>query len=376
MRPPVTGREWCMHVRQSASSPELRLCSLDALRGFDMFWILGGGEVLRRLLMLFFGQLPPGISVQFDHAEWIGFTAWDIIMPLFLFIVGTSMPFSLAKRISGGSTKRSIYLHTLERVVILWILGMAAQGNLLGLDPSKFFFYSNTLQAIAAGYAVAVILLLHTGPAIQLAATAALLIAYWLLLAFVPVPGHGAGDLTPGGNLAMYIDTIILGRLRDGTTYTWTLSSLGFAATVMLGVFSGRLLAVKKPPYEKILYLVTAGFGCIFLGALWSAIHPIIKHIWTGSFVLYSAGWCFLLLALFYWIIDVVKVRTWAFPFRVMGVNSIVAYLLTGVTEAVLTNSRGMAAGPAIGLLYALCVVTGLWLVLYLMYYKNFFIKI
>lgn len=365
-----------MKLRKSPSFRESRLYSLDALRGFDMFLILGGGEVLRRLFLLFASPLPPGIAAQFDHAGWIGFTAWDIIMPLFLFLVGTSMPFSLSMRIAGGATKRSLYFHTIVRVIILWVLGMAAQGNLLGLDPSKFFFYSNTLQAIAVGYLAAVILILHAGLAGQLAATAAMLIAYWLLLAFVPVPGHSAGILTPDGNLAMYIDTIILGRFRDGTTYTWILSSLGFAATVMLGVISGRMLAAEKPPYEKILYLVAAGCGCIFLGILWSPIHPIIKHIWTGSFVLYSAGWCFLLLALFFWAIDVVKVRKWAFPFRVIGMNSIAAYLLTGITEATLAKNGGMAGGPAMGLLYALCVVAGLWLVLYLMYKKNFFIKI
>lgn len=353
-----------------------RFLSVDALRGFDMFWILGAGEVLRRLFMLFADPLPKCVAAQFDHAEWIGFTAWDIIMPLFLFIVGTSMPLSLSKRLSRGDSKRSIYLHTLRRVCILWILGMAAQGNLLGLDPSKFFFYSNTLQAIAAGYLVSMVLMLHTGLFVQIASIAAMLVSYWLLLVLVPAPGHGAGVLTPSGNLAMYVDTIILGRFRDGTTYTWILSSLGFASTVMLGVMSGRILSLAKGSHRKLLLLSAAGFGCIALGLLWSVWFPIIKHIWTSSFVLFSAGICFLLLAFFYWLIDVRGFTKWAFPLRVAGMNSIVAYLLTGVTEATIANNGAMGAGPALGFLAALGVLSGLWLVLYLMYRFKVFVRI
>jgi len=353
-----------------------RFASVDALRGFDMFWILGAGEVLRRGFMIFANPLPQGVAAQFDHAEWIGFTAWDIIMPLFLFIVGTSMPIALSKRLARGDSRRSIYLHTLRRVCILWVLGMAAQGNLLGLEPSKFFFYSNTLQAIAAGYLVSVVLILHTGLFVQLASIIAMLVSYWLLLVLVPVPGHGAGVLTPSGNLAMYIDTLILGRFRDGTTYTWILSSLGFASTVMLGVMSGRILNLAKGACRKILLLAAAGFGCIALGLLWSIWHPIIKHIWTSSFVLFSGGICFLLLAFFYWIIDVRGYSKWAFPMRVAGMNSIVAYLLTGVTEAILANNGAMGMGPAAGFLAALGVLSGLWVILYLMYRFRVFVRI
>lgn len=353
-----------------------RFLSVDALRGFDMFWILGAGEVLRRALMIFANPLPACVAAQFDHAEWIGFTAWDIIMPLFLFIVGASMPIALSKRLSRGDSKRSIYLHTLRRVAILWILGMAAQGNLLGLDPSKFFFYSNTLQAIAAGYLVSIVLILHTGLFVQIGSIIAMLLSYWLLLVMVPVPGHGASVLTPSGNLAMYIDTLILGRFRDGTTYTWILSSLGFASTVMLGVMSGRILSLAKGAYRKILLLSAAGCGCIALGLLWSIWFPIIKHIWTSSFVLFSAGICFLLLAFFYWLIDVRGFTKWAFPLRVAGMNSIVAYLLTGVTEATIANNGAMGMGPAAGFLAALGVLSGLWLVLYIMYRFKVFVRI
>ncbi len=353
-----------------------RFLSVDALRGFDMFWILGAGEALRRLLMLFMNPLPGCVASQFDHAKWIGFTAWDTIMPLFLFIVGASMPIALSKRLARGDSKRSIYLHTLRRVCILWILGMAAQGNLLGLDPSKFFFYSNTLQAIAAGYLVSTVLILHTGLFAQLGSIALMLLSYWLLLVLVPVPGHGAGVLTPSGNLAMYIDTMILGRFRDGTNYTWILSSLGFASTVMLGVMSGRILLLKKGPNRKILLLSAAGVGCIALGLLWSIWFPLIKYIWTGSFVLFSAGICFLLLAFFYRLIDVRGFTKWAFPLRVAGMNSIVAYLLTGVTEATLANNGAMSMGPAAGFLAALGVLSGLWLILYVMYRFKVFVKI
>ncbi len=340
-----------------------------------MFWILGAGEVVRRLIMIFARPLPASVAAQFDHAEWIGFTAWDLIMPLFLFLVGTSMPLSLSKRLSKGVPRGSIYLQTLRRVCVLWILGMAAQGNLLSFDPSSFHYYSNTLQAIAAGYLVSMILILNTGLVFQLASIAVLLVAYWLLLVLVPVPGYGAGSLTPAGNLAMYVDTIILGRFRDGTTYTWILSTLGFASTVMLGVMSGRILSLAKGAYRKILFLSAAGCACVALGLAWSLCLPIIKHIWTSSFALFSAGLCFLLLAFFYWLIDVRGFSKWAFPLRVAGMNSIAAYLLTGVTEATLAGNGMMGRGPVAGFLAALGVLLGLWLILYAMYRLKLFVR-
>ena len=183
-----------MDLPEDRPAPESqeRLVSLDALRGFDMFWIIGGGWIL--------GGLARGLdSMWFDevvmphtkHVPWEGFVAWDLIMPLFLFMVGTAMPFSFAKRLSRGQSRARLYLHIVFRVIILWILGMIAQGRLLEYDLSKLRLYSNTLQAIAAGYLIASILLLNLKVRGQAIATVALLLLYWALLALVPVPVRG-----------------------------------------------------------------------------------------------------------------------------------------------------------------------------------------
>ena len=144
---------------------------------------------------------------------------------------------------------------------------------------------------------------------------------------FVPVPGYGPGIFTPTGNLAMYIDKTLLGHFQDGTNYTWILSSLGFGATVLMGVLAGHLLRSKLAGTRKALLLAGAGIACLLTGWLWGFAFPIIKHIWTSSMVLWSGGWFLLLLALFYWVIDVLGYRRWAFFFIVIGMNAIVAYI-------------------------------------------------
>jgi predicted acyltransferase len=358
-----------------------RVMSVDALRGFDMFWIAGGGELVRRTIQLFVNPIPRGLQQQFGHADWVGFTAWDLIMPLFLFIVGTSMPLSFSKRIERGDSRGSLYAHTVRRVLILFVLGMIAQGNLLSFNPSKFHFYSNTLQAIAAGYLVATVVILNVTIIWQGVITAALLVLFWVLMMVAPVPGHGAGQLTPDGNFAMYVDEVILGRFRDGTPYTWILSSITFAATVMLGVMSGHLLQSKLAPKAKALWLTGAGLAGLAGGHVWGLWFPIIKHIWTSSFVLYAAGWSYLLLAFFYWVIDVLEFHKWAFGFAVIGMNAILTYMVTGFVSArhierLLLGDAANALGRVPAFLSAAVVFGLIWLGLYGLYRKRIFIKI
>ena len=359
--------------------PEGRIMAVDALRGFDMFWIVGGGEAVKAFLHLFWNPLPEPLAFQFGHVEWEGFAAWDLIMPLFLFIVGVAMPFSVLRRREKGESLKSIYLHTARRFLILFVLGMIAQGNLLSFSLSKLHFYSNTLQAIACGYLVATIVLLHTRVIAQAAVAVALLVLYWFLLTFVPVPGHGAGVLTPAGNLAMYVDEAILGRFRDGTPYTWILSSITFASTVLLGVMGGSLLRSQLAPRSKALLLLAAGIGGLVLGKLTGLGFPIIKHIWTSSFVLYAAGWSYLLLAAFYAVMDLWGYRKWAFGFVVIGMNAIVAYMLGELFVDVmrsLLHALSGKPGVALEFIEAASVFGLLWLGLYAMYRKRIFVRI
>jgi len=370
-----------MATEERRALPQGRVMSVDALRGFDMFWIAGGGELVKRLVELFSNPMPEALHHQFEHVPWEGFVAWDLIMPLFLFIVGTSMPLAYARRLEKGDSHKAIYLHMLRRVLILWVLGMIAQGNLLSFDISKLHFYSNTLQAIAAGYLVATVVILNFAIVWQAVITVALLVLFWVLMMVVPVPGHGAGVLTSEGNLAMYVDEVLLGRFRDGTSYTWILSSITFAATVLLGVMSGHLLRSKLTPKTKAALLFAAGIAGLALGQLTGIWFPIIKHIWTSSFVLYAAGWSFLLLAFFYWIMDVWGYTKWAFVFVVIGMNAIVAYMLPEFigahTIADLVFGKGAAdLGSAAHCLIAVVGFGLLWLVLYAMYRKRIFVRI
>lgn len=370
-----------MKLQEGTQDIGKRLESLDALRGFDMFWIVGGSWIFGNLHVIFKSPVTEFIQRQLRHVPWEGFRFWDLIMPLFLFIVGVAMPFSFAKRMARGDSRRKLYTHIILRFFILFILGMVAQGHLLSYDLSKLDIYCNTLQAIAFGYLIGSVIMLNFSIKWQLGVTTGLLFLYWALMAWIPVPGHGAGQLTPEGNLAIYLDKLIQGPHQDGTTYTWFLSSLTFACTVMIGVFGGLLLRSKKTQKQKVVWLLGAGALCIGLGLLWSLWFPIIKHLWTSSFVLYSGGICLLLLGLFYLVIDVWGFRKWSFPFKVIGMNAIFVYMVTRLFDFrhlgdIFVGGLAERLGSWHGLVQGLAGFLVIWLILYWMYKKQAFIKI
>jgi predicted acyltransferase len=365
---------------QAAAIPD-RLVSIDALRGFDMFWIAGGGVVVMEFFKLFSNPLPEWLDRHFEHVPWEGFVAWDLIMPLFLFIVGVAMPFSIGKRLARGDSKARIYRKVASRTVLLFILGMIAQGHLLAFNLNTLHIYSNTLQAIAAGYLIGSIALLELPVRGQAVLTGALLVIFWAFMKFVPVPGVGAGVLTPDGNLAMWIDKAVLGRFQDQTTYTWILSSIGFGATTLIGILAGQLLRSRLPGPRKALLLTVSGVASLAAGWLWGFEFPIIKHIWTSSMVLIAAGWSLLLLALFYWVIDVQGYRRWAFFLRVIGMNAIVAYMAGDFINFAYT-SKALFGGLAghLGIFGPLLIACGslgaLWLGLYYLYRNRTFLRV
>lgn len=364
----------------SAAPVSQRIVAVDALRGFDMFWIIGGRQLVVAFLAIFINPFPDWLDYHFEHVRWIGFSAWDMIMPLFVFIAGVSMPFSIANRAKTAGYAAA-YKKIIRRVVILWILGMMVQGNLLDFDAARLRLYSNTLQSIAAGYLVAAILLLHTGIATQLIAVPVLLWVYCLAVVFIPIPEYGAFALDPHHNLPLFIDECILGNFRDGTTYTWIFSSLGFAATTLLGVHAGHLLKSRLRPSMKLFALVGVGIGCLALGWMWHSWFPIIKHIWTSSMVLWSGGWCFLLLAVFYGVIDIAGLRKWSFPFVVIGMNAIAVYVGTHLVSfsrisGELIGGATERIGHAGSFIQAAVAFAMVWLILLYMYRKKTFIKI
>lgn len=365
--------------RPLPSAPRARLMSLDALRGFDMFWIIGGGAIFTGLIKAVDGPLE-AVRPQFEHVRWEGLHFWDLIWPLFMFIVGVSIPLSIEKRQAAGATKRSLYLHAVRRAVILFVLGMVLQGRLLAWDLDKLHPCYSVLHGIAAGYLIAFAIALELRPRMQGAVLGVLLLAYWAVLELVPVPGVGAGVLTPDGNIATWVDRLVLGRFHYGEN-TWFLSYAGFASSVLLGVLAGRLLMSPAAPETKVLALAGAGAGCVALGLLWSLVFPIIKLLWTSSFVLVGGGYGFLLLALFYWIIDVKGYRRWAFVFAVIGMNSIAAYTATMLFSFkqignIFVGSLLPRIRPWDGLVEASAAFVVVWLLLYWMHRTRTFLKL
>ncbi len=364
---------------ESAAAQPARLLSLDALRGFDMFWIIGGGAMFTGLARAMGGPLEV-LRPQFEHVRWEGLHFQDLIWPLFMFIVGVSIPLSIAKRQAAGATKRSLYLHAVRRAVILFVLGMVLQGGLLEWDLAKLHPCYSVLHGITAGYLIAFAIAIELRPKMQCAVLAAFLLGYWAVLELAPVPGIGAGDLTPDRNVAVWLDRLVLGRFHHGEN-TWFLSYPGCASSVLLGVLAGRLLMSPHSEKSKVAALAGAGAACVALGLLWSPFCPIIKLLWTSSFVLVGGGFGFLMLALFYLIIDVQGYRRWAFFFTVIGMNSIAVYVATSLFRFrqignIFVGSLLPRIRPWDSFVEASAAMAVVWLLLFWMYRTRSFVKL
>jgi predicted acyltransferase len=351
-----------------------RLLSLDVLRGFTAFWMMGGRELLLAAVVCFCPALFDAVETQVTHRIWAGYVAWDLVMPLFLFLVGTSLPFALNDRREQLGLWPT-YRRIARRVVVLWILGMIAQGSLLKFDLHGLEWYSNALQAIAVGYLVASIALLHLPLAGQLILFAVLVLVYWVLLAFVPFAEHSAGTLEKAVNFARHIDELLLGSHRRDHSFTWVITSLGFAATVLLGVMGGHLLRSSLSTRQRLLWLVVIGFACLAGGWLWSFWLPLNRHLWTSSMILWAGGWSFLLLALFHAVVDVAGISFWTFPFVVIGSNALLAYVFDCVfgrtiSDELLLNLAQQWQTPYDELVLSAGAVGLLWMIL-LHFYRN-----
>src|SRR4030043_2022813 len=169
-----------------------------------MFWIMGGEVIFKSLDQIFHSPATQFISTQLEHVEWLGFRFYDIIMPLFVLLAGISMPFAISRRLGKNNSKSALWPHIIKRFILLWIIGMAVQGNLLTYDPAQFKFYSNTLQSIAMGYLIASVFILYINVRRQVLATIGLMLTYWIAMAVIPVPGVGAGLYTPHEQLALF----------------------------------------------------------------------------------------------------------------------------------------------------------------------------
>ena len=370
-----------------------RLESLDALRGFDLFFLVALGPLAHSLARAADVGWLNDCMWAFNHVQWEGFSPWDLIMPLFLFMSGASMPFALS-RFKGVSDKKTLFRRLGKRILLLWIFGMMCQGNLLGFDLDRIYLYSNTLQSIAAGYLITAVLFLYTSRRTQIGVAVALLLVYWAAMQFITIGSYGGGNYTPEGNLAEWIDRTVLGRFRDGAKvvdgevvfapwyhYTWILSTLNFGVTVLTGLFAGYIAKDKTSDIHKLKWYFGAGAAMVAAGWLWGLQMPVIKTIWTSSMVLVSSGYCFLLMGLFYYLIDYKGYKkniTWL---KVYGMNSIVAYMLANVINfSCLGQSLFYGMEQYLGNYYSFLIslsnVLVIYVILWLLYKRNIFLKV
>lgn len=311
--------------------PAERLTSIDALRGFDMFWIVGGDAAARALCKWWGTPGAARLGEQFEHVDWEGFRFYDLIFPLFLFLVGVVLPFSLRKYMTGDHPKSHALQRTARRVVLLFLLGLIYNGLLnFRFDTLRM---AGVLQRIAVCYGIAALIFLFTRVRTQAAVFLAILVGYWALLMFVPAPeSRTAGDLAKETNLAGYVDRHYLPGKIFKAYYGYgdnegLLSTIPAVATALLGVLAGHWLLSDRGRWAKAAGLAAMGLACLGVGTLWSRDFPVIKNLWTSTFVLVAGGWSLLLLSLFYTVIDVLKLRAWSFFFVVIGVNAITIYM-------------------------------------------------
>ena len=341
-----------MENRPSDSS-NVRVLSIDALRGFDMFWIIGGGAIFESLAEMWKHPATETIRVQLTHVKWEGFRFEDLIFPLFIFMVGAVLPFSISRRKERGDSIGRLHLHVVRRTALLLLLGLILNGLLEFNWPQMR--WPGVLQRIALSYFFAALIVLHTRWRTQAILVAAVLLLYWAVTMLVPVPGYGAGNLTMEGCLSSWIDQ----HLIPGVLYykygdnEGLISTLPAVCTALLGALAGQWLRSNRTGSRKAAGLAVAGVLCVAAGYAWNSIFPIIKILWTSSYVLFAGGWSLLLLALFYWVIDVKGYRRWAFFFVVIGMNAITIYVLQQVVDfgaiSFALSGRGGSSCHAVG---------------------------
>ena len=375
-----------METQKNQSINHSRLQSLDALRGFDMFWIIGWGEIWAGLAALTGWPIFKWWAVQMTHTDWHGFTFYDLIFPLFLFIAGISFPFSLAKSYQKGISSKRLHFRIFKRAFLLVFLGLVFNG-LLKFDFSTMR-YASVLGRIGLAWMFAALIFIHTKPAGRIIWCVALLIFYWLLLALVPAFDYpGAERFSMEGNFASCIDRMFLpGRMSDPLY-----DALGILGTIpaisnaLLGMFAGEWIMSQKKGLtgtKKTVYLLVAGVALIGIALLWNQFFPINKKLWTSSFVCLTVGIGSLLFGLFYWIIDVLEYRRWTLFFTVIGVNSITIYMAQSIINFKFTAK--FLFGGLVGLfpeawaefLNAFALIAVCWLFLYFLYKQKIFLKV
>lgn len=362
---------------------EGRLMSLDALRGFDMLWISSGDTLIHALKdFLGWGWLI-WFSSQLEHVEWNGFHFYDLIFPLFLFLSGVTMPFSFGRQLEKGISKGKIIKKVLIRSITLVVFGVIYNG-LWNWHFSQIRFAS-VLGQIGIAYFFAALIFLNTNWKQQIYWVVGILLCYWAIQVLIPVPGYGAGVLTLEGSINGYIDRMFM----PGKLYLvvhdpegW-LVKIPATATALLGGLTGYFIKSEfLNKKKKALTLFIAAIVFLGISLIYNLVLPINKNLWTSSFVLHTAGWSILLLSIFYFIIDVMNYRRWAFFFIVIGMNSITIYMLNSLFNFDLPVKHMFGGFIAFfdkglqAIILPLLVIIFEWLILYFFYKKKIFLKV
>ncbi|KAA0989969.1 acyltransferase family protein [Dyadobacter aurulentus] len=306
-----------------------RLASIDALRGFDMLMISGGGA----FIFLLGGKTGilfiDAVAAQFEHPEWNGFTFFDFIFPLFLFLAGTSLAFSVSRGLAKGMQQSEIIKKTFVRMLVLIVLGILDKNAPIDIFDPANIRYGSVLGRIGLATFVVAIIYMNVKWEQRLYLAVGTLLLYYLALIIIPVPGYGSGDLSFEGNLVGWFDRSFMpGKLKQGSYDELALlTQFPAICLTLFGSLAGDILLGSITVNQKLKRMLLLGFSGIALGLVWNTVFPINKHLWSSSFIMLTAGMAFVMLTLFYWIIDVKGYQRWSFFFRVIGLNSLVIYM-------------------------------------------------
>jgi predicted acyltransferase len=351
-----------------------RLTSIDALRGFDMFWIIGGGSIFASFAKIHPNGFTLMLRDQLEHVRWEGFHFEDLIYPLFLFMIGAVLPFSLARRQAQGQTKGEFYLHFLKRSLLLVVLG-SIPGGLMSF--THWPMMGGVLAHIGLCYFLAAPLVLHTSWRTRTGLVAGWLVFYWLASLLIPVPG--AGVFTEEGSLASFIDRLFIsGRLwNEGPA-----STPSGVVIILWGSLAGVWLGSGREGREKAAGLALLGLVCVISAYLWSFSFPMIKRVvWSSTYVTFACGWSLLLMSLFYWLIDVKGYGGWSGFFVVIGMNAITIYFLQSIVDfdhiaGLLIQGIADHSGLLKPLVLGLGVVGIKWWLLWFLYRHRIFFRL
>jgi len=356
------------------SSGTKRLFSLDAFRGFTMFWIVGGTALVAGLQKLTPNPVLNGLVYELSHTDWQGLRFYDLIWPSFMLMTGMSLPFSYAKR-SQTQSHHQIFMRALRRCLVLFLLGSLRES--ISFKHPYLVELSSALQPIALAY-FAAFLLLRKSWRVQAAVAASILVFYAMLLAFVPAPGVPAGSYGRDANLVLWVDLVTLGRVLPEHWGT-VICTLPTISTTILGMLLGELLMTTRTAANKMKIIALVGVSCVALSWALNPVIPIVMKIWTTSYGLASAGFACLMFLVFFWLIEVRGVQRWSFPFVVIGMNAVFIYMSESIipwrqTVGIFTAPLEGVLGSFTTLFHAILVLAIEWLVLYWMYRRKIFL--